>query len=71
MALGEECASGSSRHSSFPFSSAALAVDKTIVVLPLDVTKTAGKLGPEARASLEEQLRDEAANALSGSGWTV
>jgi formylglycine-generating enzyme required for sulfatase activity len=53
------------------FAAPALAVDKTIVVLPLDVTKTAGKMGPEARASLEEELRDEAANALSGSGWTV
>ncbi len=49
----------------------AFAVDRTIVVLPLDITKTAGKMGPEARASLEEELRDEAANALSGSGWTV
>gem|GEM_PF-1942924 len=47
------------------------AVDKTIVILPLDATKTAGKMSQEARISLEEQLRDEAANALSGSGWTV
>lgn len=46
-------------------------MDKTIVVLPLDATKTAGKMSQEARISLEEQLRDEAANALSGSGWTV
>jgi len=49
----------------------AFAVDKTIVVLPLDITKSAGKMGPEARASLEEELRDEAANALAESGWTV
>ena len=49
----------------------ARAVDRAIVVLPLDVTKTAGKMGPEARASLEEELRDEAATALADSGWTV
>ena len=53
------------------FSGAGAAADRSIVVLPLDLTKTAGKMSPEARASVEEMLRDEAANSLAESGWTV
>jgi Sulfatase-modifying factor enzyme 1/PEGA domain len=49
----------------------ARAADRTIVVLPLDITKTEGHMSAPGRASLEEELRDEAANALAGSGWTV
>jgi formylglycine-generating enzyme required for sulfatase activity len=45
--------------------------DKLFAVLPLDVTKTQGKLDPAARAALEEMLRDVSANALSSRGWTV
>ena len=49
----------------------AVAADHTIVVLPLDVSKTEGHMSPAARASLEEELRDYASDALAGSGWTV
>jgi formylglycine-generating enzyme required for sulfatase activity len=50
-------------------SSAAFAMDQTIVVLPLDLSKAAGKMSPEARASVEEMIRDEAISQLPG--WTV
>lgn len=49
----------------------ARAADRILVVLPFDVTRAEGKLTAGARASVEEMLRDEAANALAVSGWTV
>ena len=51
--------------------SPAFADDKKLVVLPLDITKTDGKMTPSARASVEEMVRDAAINALSERGWTV
>src|SRR4051812_11405850 len=44
---------------------------KVIAVLPLDVTHTKGKLDADARASIEEMLRDVAVEALGSQGWTV
>lgn len=44
---------------------------KVIAVLPLDVTHTKGKLDADARASIEEMLRDVAVEALGRDGWTV
>ncbi len=49
----------------------AAAGEKRLVILPLDTTKTSGKMTPESRASLEELLRGEAADQLAGTGWTV
>jgi TolB-like protein len=42
-----------------------------IAVLPFDVRNTKGKMDASARASLEDLLRDEAANTLTSAGWTV
>jgi hypothetical protein len=50
---------------------AARAADRLIVVLPLDVSHSGGKLGADARADLEEMLRDAATDALTSHGWTI
>ena len=52
-------------------STAALAMDKTIVVLPIDIARAGGKMSVDARISVEEMIRDEAVDALAGTGWTV
>jgi hypothetical protein len=52
-------------------SAPAFAGSKVIAVLPLDVTHTKGKLDADARASIEEMLRDVAVEALGNQGWTV
>jgi GTP-sensing pleiotropic transcriptional regulator CodY len=43
----------------------AFAAEKTIVILPLDSTRTGNQMSNDARASIEEEIRDEAANALA------
>jgi hypothetical protein len=47
------------------------ASNKLIAVLPLDVSHAKQKLDEDARASLEEMLRDVATEALASQGWTV
>jgi formylglycine-generating enzyme required for sulfatase activity len=49
----------------------AAAADRLLAVLPLDVTNAEGKITRAGQASMEEVLRDVAANALSAAGWTV
>jgi len=44
---------------------------KLLAVLPLDASKTEGKMSAAAKASVEEMLRDAATNALAGTGWKV
>jgi len=47
------------------------AANRLLAILPLEVSQTAGKLSKEAESSLEEMLRDIAANLLTPQGWTV
>lgn len=49
----------------------ATAAERLLAVLPLDVRFTKGRMDEAARRALEDLIRDEAANALSSSGWTV
>lgn len=51
--------------------SSAQAAEYRLVVLPLDITRTGGKMTDDARTSREEMLRGEAANALRGTGWSM
>jgi hypothetical protein len=46
-------------------------MDRTIVVLPIDTTKTGARITQADRVSLEEMLRDEAIDALQPLGWKV
>jgi formylglycine-generating enzyme required for sulfatase activity len=47
------------------------AARRLLAVLPLDVTHTSGKLSADGQASLEDMVRDVAANELTPSGWTI
>jgi hypothetical protein len=47
------------------------ATEKLLAVLPLDVSHAKNKMDVDARVSLEEMLRDGAADALASEGWTV
>jgi TolB-like protein len=51
--------------------SEAVAAPKLLAVLPLDARNASAKMDTAAKASLEDALRDEAANALSSAGWSV
>jgi TolB-like protein len=53
------------------FTLPATAANRLFAVLPLDVRMTQGRMSEAARASIEEMLRDEAANRLAQTGWTV
>jgi hypothetical protein len=49
----------------------AIAANRLLAVLPLDVSHAKGKLDPDAQASVEEMLRDVATTALTPQGWVI